>query len=93
MRIADLVTAYPAVVFTLAAFVYFRPVYPHTLIVVFSSFMWATVARVVRADVVRLRKTEYVEAARELSARPTRGSSPGTCCRTSAGRSSSQRRR
>jgi peptide/nickel transport system permease protein len=68
MRIADLVTAYPAVVFTLAAFVYFRPVYPHTLIVVFSSFMWATVARVVRADVVRLRETEYVEAARALGA-------------------------
>ena len=68
MRIADLVTAYPAVVFTLAAFVYFRPVWPHTLIIVFSSFMWATVARVVRADVVRLRETEYVEAARALGA-------------------------
>ena len=68
MRIADLVTAYPAVVFTLAAFVYFRPVWPHTLIVVFSSFMWATVARAVRADVVRLRETEFVEAARALGA-------------------------
>jgi peptide/nickel transport system permease protein len=72
MRVADLVTAYPAVVFTLAAFVYFRPVWPHTLVVVFSSFMWATVARVVRADVVRLRETEYVEAARALGASNTR---------------------
>jgi len=68
MRVADLVTAYPAIVFTLAAFVYFRPVWPHTLILVFSAFMWAIVARAVRADVVRLRETEYVEAARALGA-------------------------
>lgn len=68
MRVADLVTAYPAVVFTLAAVVYFRPVWPHTLIIVFSSFMWATVARVVRADALRLRETEYIEAARALGA-------------------------
>jgi peptide/nickel transport system permease protein len=68
MRVADLVTAYPAIVFTLAAFVYFRPVWPHTLILVFSAFMWALVARAVRADVVRLRETEYVEAARALGA-------------------------
>jgi peptide/nickel transport system permease protein len=68
IRLADLVTAYPAVVFTLAAFVYFRPVYPHTLILVFASFMWAMVARAVRADVVRLREAEFVEAARALGA-------------------------
>jgi peptide/nickel transport system permease protein len=72
MRLADLVTAYPAVVFTLAAVVYFRPVWPHTLIVVFSSFMWAIVARVVRADVVRLRETEFIEAARAVGASDAR---------------------
>jgi ABC-type dipeptide/oligopeptide/nickel transport system permease subunit len=72
MRLADLVTAYPAVVFTLAAIVYFRPVWPHTLIVVFSSFMWAIVARVVRADFVRLRESEFVEAARALGASDAR---------------------
>ena len=68
MRVADLVTAYPAIVFTLAAFVYFRPVWPHTLILVFTAFMWALVARAVRADVVRLRETEFVESARALGA-------------------------
>jgi peptide/nickel transport system permease protein len=68
MRVADLVTAYPAIVFTLAAFVYFRPVFPHTLILVFTAFLWATVARAIRADVVRLRETEFVEAARALGA-------------------------
>jgi peptide/nickel transport system permease protein len=72
MRLADLVTAYPAVVFTLAAIVYFRPVWPHTLIVVFASFMWAIVARVVRADVVRLRESEFIEAARALGASDAR---------------------
>jgi peptide/nickel transport system permease protein len=72
MRLGDLVTAYPAIVFTLAAFVYFRPVWPHTLVLVFTAFMWATVARAVRADVVRLRETEFVEAARALGASNSR---------------------
>lgn len=68
MRLADLVTAYPAVIFTLAAFVYLSPVYPRTLIFIFAAFMWALVARVVRAEAVRLREQEFVEAARALGA-------------------------
>jgi peptide/nickel transport system permease protein len=68
MRLADLVTAYPAVIFTLAAIVYLTPVYPHTMIFVFAAFLWALVARVVRAESVRLREQEFVEAARALGA-------------------------
>jgi len=68
MRLADLVTAYPAVILTLAAIVYFRPVYPHTLIFVFSGFMWAVVARVVRAEIASLRGIEFVEGARAIGA-------------------------
>jgi len=68
MRLADLVTAYPAVIFTLAAFVYLSPVYPHTLIFIFAAFMWAMVARVVRTEFVRLREQEFIEAARALGA-------------------------
>ena len=68
MRLADLVTAYPAVIFTLGAIVYFRPVYPHTLILVFGCFMWAAVARVVRAEVASLRGLEFVEGARAAGA-------------------------
>jgi peptide/nickel transport system permease protein len=68
MRVADLVTAYPAVILTLAAIVYFRPVYPHTLILVFAGFTWAIVARVVRAQVASLRVVEFVEGARALGA-------------------------
>jgi peptide/nickel transport system permease protein len=68
MRLADLVTAYPAVIFTLAAFVYLSPIGPNTMIFIFAAFMWAMVARVVRAETVRLREQEFVEAARALGA-------------------------
>jgi peptide/nickel transport system permease protein len=68
MRIADLVTAYPAVVLTLAAIVYLGEVYPHDLILIFGGYMWAVIARVVRAHIAALRTQEYVEAARALGA-------------------------
>lgn len=68
MRIADLVTAYPAVVLTLAAIVYLGVVYPHDLILIFGGYMWAVVARVVRAHIAALRSQEFVEAARALGA-------------------------
>ncbi len=72
MRVADLVTAFPAVVLTLAAIVYFRPVYPHTLLLIYAAIMWAVVARVVRAHLASLRGTPFVEAARALGASNTR---------------------
>lgn len=68
MRAADFVTAYPAVVITLAAIVYFSPIEPRELMLVFGAFMWTIVARAVRADVVPLREAEFVEAARALGA-------------------------
>jgi len=68
MRIADLVTAYPAVILTLAAIVYLGEVYPHDLILIFGGYMWAVVARVVRAHIAALRTHEFVEAARALGA-------------------------
>jgi ABC-type dipeptide/oligopeptide/nickel transport system permease subunit len=66
MRICDLVTAYPAVILTLAAVVYFGEAYPHTLILIFGGYMWAGVARVVRAHIATLREHEFVDAARAL---------------------------
>lgn len=68
MRIVDLITAYPAVVISLAAIVYFRPVLPHTLILILSAYMWTVVARVVRTHVAALCESEYVEAARAAGA-------------------------
>ena len=72
MRFADLVTALPAVVLTLGALVYFGEAYPHILVFVFSGYMWAGLARIIRADVVRLRAQEFVEAGRALGASDVR---------------------
>jgi peptide/nickel transport system permease protein len=68
MRVGDLVTAYPAVILTLGAIVYFGEAYPHTLILIFAAYMWAGIARVVRAHVATLREQEFVDAARALGA-------------------------
>ena len=68
MRLADLVSAFPAVVLTLAVIVYLQVVYPRNLVVVYAAIMWAVVARVVRAHVAALRSHEFVEAARALGA-------------------------
>ena len=68
MRLVDLVTAFPAVMLSLAAIVFFRPVWPHTLMLVLGLYMWTVVARVVRAHTAATRVTEYVEAARALGA-------------------------
>jgi peptide/nickel transport system permease protein len=68
MRVGDLVTAYPAVILTLGAIVYFGEAYPHTLILIFGGYMWAGIARVVRAHVATLREQEFVDAARALGA-------------------------
>lgn len=68
MRVVDLVTAFPAVMLCLAAIVFFRPVWPHTLMIVLGLYMWTVVARVVRAQVVAMRESEFVDAARALGA-------------------------
>ena len=72
MRFSDLVTALPAVVLTLGALVYFGEAYPHILVFIFSGYMWAGLARIIRADVARLRAQEFVEAGRALGASDAR---------------------
>jgi peptide/nickel transport system permease protein len=68
MRLADLVTALPAVLLVLAVIVYLNEAYPSNLILLFGAIMWAVVARVVRAHVASLRVAEFVEAARAAGA-------------------------
>ena len=68
MRLADLVSAFPAVVLTLGVIVYLGVVVPHQLMLVYAAIMWAPVARVVRAHIAALREHEFVEAARALGA-------------------------
>lgn len=68
MRLADLVTAYPAMLVLLAALVYLRPITPRMLGIVLAAYLWVTIARVVRASFVSQRELEYVEAAQVLGA-------------------------
>lgn len=72
MRTADLITSYPAVILTLAAIVYLGAAYPHDLILIFGAYMWAVVARVVRAHVASLREQDFVDAARALGSSDVR---------------------
>jgi peptide/nickel transport system permease protein len=72
MRIADLITSYPAVILTLAAIVYLGEPYPHDLILIFGGYMWAVAARVVRAHVASLREQDFVDAARALGSSDAR---------------------
>jgi peptide/nickel transport system permease protein len=68
MRLVDLITAFPAVMISLAAIYFFRPVWPHTLMVVLGLYLWAVVARIVRSSTASTRSTEYVESATALGA-------------------------
>ena len=72
MRIADLVTAFPAMVLMLAAFAFISPVTTTTATLVFAGYMWTFVARVTRARFSALRAEEFVTAARALGASETR---------------------
>jgi peptide/nickel transport system permease protein len=68
MRVADFARSFPAVMLSLAAIVFFFPVWPHTMILVLGLYMWTLVARVVRTHVASLVELEFVEAARALGA-------------------------
>lgn len=72
MRVADLVTAYPAIVLLLAAIVYTRPLTPRTIALILIGYTWVFVARVARASFASLRVNSYVDAARALGASDTR---------------------
>ena len=82
-RIMDVMLAIPFLLFaiSLASVVSVSPLRfgPVTLgpgisivVIVIAIFSWATVARIVRGQVIAIRGREYVEAARALGARPWR---------------------
>jgi oligopeptide/dipeptide ABC transporter ATP-binding protein len=82
-RIMDVMLAIPFLLFaiSLASVVSVSPLHfgPVTLgpgisivVIVIAIFSWATVARIVRGQVIAIRGREYVEAARALGARPWR---------------------
>jgi peptide/nickel transport system permease protein len=68
MRIADLVTAFPALMLLYAAYIFLEPVTIWTATAIFALYMWTIVARVVRTNFASLREMEFVQAARALGA-------------------------
>ena len=68
MRVTDLVTAFPAIVLMLAAFVFLAPMTTTRMTLVFALYMWTFVARAVRARIAPLATEEFVDAARALGA-------------------------
>ena len=73
MRVADLLSAFPVLMLLYAAYVLNYEGFHHALSVrwytlLFALTLWTVVARVVRAGVVALQATEFVEAARALGA-------------------------
>ena len=72
MRLTDLLTAFPAMVLMLAAFVFLAPMSATKATLVFAGYMWTFVARVVRARIASLSIEEFVQAARALGASDAR---------------------
>ena len=70
-RTIDLVLALPYLLFAIALVSIVGPSLT-MVIVVLAFFSWASVARIVRGQVLSLREREFVEAARSLGASSTR---------------------
>ena len=67
-RLIDVVLALPYLLFAVAVIAVIGHVTIWMLIVIIGSFGWASVARIIRGQVISLREKEFVEAARSLGA-------------------------
>lgn len=66
-RVIDVVLAFPFLIFAIALASLYRPSLLLAILII-SFFSWASVARIVRGQVLSLREREFVEAARSLGA-------------------------
>ena len=71
MRIVDVFLAIPAIFLYILMAILFRPT-AITLALIIASLSWATLARLVRAEVLSLRSRDYVLATRSIGARDGR---------------------
>jgi ABC-type dipeptide/oligopeptide/nickel transport system permease subunit len=71
MRLADMTLAFPALLLLIAVVAAFGPSLV-TLFLALGLLGWAPVARVLRSQVLALRRSEYVQAARAIGCRPPR---------------------
>jgi peptide/nickel transport system permease protein len=72
MRAADLATTFPVIVVMIVVFFFLEPLTVAKATLVFTLYLWAFVARAVRARFSWLRNEEFVEAARALGASDAR---------------------
>jgi peptide/nickel transport system permease protein len=70
-RLIDVVLSFPFILFAVALVSITGPSLTVTILVI-GFFSWASVARIVRGQVLSLREREFVEAARSLGASDTR---------------------
>jgi peptide/nickel transport system permease protein len=71
MRAGDALVAIPTLFLAISIIVILGPDLKN-LIIVLATWRWVVFARVVRADVLRLKQEEYIVAARSLGFRPSR---------------------
>ena len=72
MRLADVLSVYPALLLLLAAYVFFSPVTVMKATTILALYLWIPVARVVRGEIFSLRGREFVDAAIASGASDTR---------------------
>ena len=70
-RMVDVVLSLPFLLLAIALVSITGPSLTVTILVI-GFFSWASVARIVRGQVISIREREYVQAARAIGARPTR---------------------
>src|SRR4051812_33227248 len=75
MRLADITLAFPTLLLLIAVAAAVKPSLP-VIFVVIGLVGWAGMARLVRSQVLVLRQSEFVQAARALGARDRRGGLP-----------------
>lgn len=68
MRLVDLILAVPFLAVLLVILAFTRTRDPVSMGIIISLFIWVVIARVVRGNVLSLRETEFVEAARASGA-------------------------
>jgi peptide/nickel transport system permease protein len=67
-RVIDVVLAVPYLLFAISIIAVVGHVGITLLIIIIASFGWASVARIIRGQVISLREREFIEAARSLGA-------------------------
>ncbi|HKU57646.1 MAG TPA: ABC transporter permease [Gaiellaceae bacterium] len=68
MRLADMLSMFPALLLLLAIYTWFQPVTVWKATIILACYLWIPAARVVRAEVSSLKHREFVQTALSLGA-------------------------